>query len=137
VGKSYGNNRVVNQIMNRILDEAAFDALTFEQVLAMANDYGVFMNDFTFEIDLFNAGAEDEFKEAVEGLTENKKMHKRFSSLASDPSTLDATQLLKDINSLGKGRFAQRLATVLIENNVDVCPPYVKAALDYMKAKLG
>ncbi len=137
VSKSYGNNRVVNQIMNRILDEATFDALTFEQVLAMANDYGVFMNDFTFEIDLFNAGAEDEFKEAVEGLTENKKMHKRFSALASDPSTLDATQLLKDINSLGKGRFAQRLATVLIENNVDVCPPYIKAALDYMKEKLG
>jgi putative ATP-dependent endonuclease of OLD family len=137
VDSSYGENRVVNQIMNRILDEATFDALTFEQVLAKAKDYGVFMNEFTFEIDLFNAGAEDEFSEAVKGLTENKKMHERFSSLASDPSTLDSTQLLKDINSLGKGRLAQRLATVLIENDVDVCPPYIKAALDYMKAKLG
>ena len=99
--------------------------------------YGVFLNEFTFEIDLFNAGAEDEFNEAVKGLTENQKMHSRFSALASDPSTLDSAQLLKDINSLGKGRFAQRLATVLVEKDVDICPPYIKAALDYMKAKLA
>jgi putative ATP-dependent endonuclease of the OLD family len=137
VGKSYGRNRVVNQIMNRLLDEATFDALKFDQILAKAKDYGVFLNDFTFEIDLFKAGAEDEFNEAVKGLTDNKKMQARFSSLASDPSTLEASQLLKDINSLGKGRFAQRLATVLVENDVDICPLYIKAALDYMKAKLG
>jgi putative ATP-dependent endonuclease of the OLD family len=137
VGSSYGRNRVVNQIMSRILDDATFEALTFEKILAKANAYGVFLNEFTFEIDLFKAGAEDEFDEAVKGLTGNKKMRERFSALASDPTMLDSSQLLKDINSLGKGRFAQRLATVLIENDVDVCPPYIKAALDYMKAKLG
>jgi putative ATP-dependent endonuclease of OLD family len=136
-GSSYGQNRVVNQIMSRILDEATYDALSFDQVLAKAEDYGVFMNEFTFEIDLLKAGAEDEFHEAVKGLTGNKKMRERFSALASDPSTGDSAELLKDINSLGKGRFAQRLATVLVENDVDVCPLYIKAALDYMKARLG
>ena len=137
VGNSYGKNRVVNQIMSRLLDETTFEVLNFDQILAKAKDYGVFLNDFTFEIDLFKAGAEDEFEEAVRGLTENKKMLERFSSLAADPTKLDAAQLLKDINSIGKGRFAQRLATVLVENDVDICPPYIKAALDYMKAKLG
>ena len=86
---SYGKNRVVNQIMIRILDEDMFDTLTFDQILKKASDYGVFMNEFTFEIDLFNAGAEDEFEETAKGLTENKKMHERFSALASDPTTLD------------------------------------------------
>jgi putative ATP-dependent endonuclease of OLD family len=137
VGNSYGKNRVVNQIMSRLLDETTFEVLNFDQILAKAKDYGVFLNDFTFEIDLFKSGAEDEFEEAVRGLTENKKMLERFSSLAADPTKLDAAQLLKDINSIGKGRFAQRLATVLVENDVDICPPYIKAALDYMKAKLG
>jgi putative ATP-dependent endonuclease of OLD family len=123
--------------MSRLLDETTFEVLNFDQILAKAKDYGVFLNDFTFEIDLFKSGAEDEFEEAVRGLTENKKMLERFSSLAADPTKLDAAQLLKDINSIGKGRFAQRLATVLVENDVDICPPYIKAALDYMKAKLG
>jgi putative ATP-dependent endonuclease of OLD family len=36
-GSSYGQNRVVNQIMRRILDDATFEALTFEKILAKAN----------------------------------------------------------------------------------------------------
>jgi hypothetical protein len=34
-------------------------------------------------------------------------------------------------------KFAQRLASLFIATGDDVCPPYVKAALDYMKAKLA
>jgi putative ATP-dependent endonuclease of OLD family len=97
----------------------------------------VFLNEFTFEIDLFNAGAEDEFAQAINGLTDNKKMHKRFEDLANDPTGLDPDQFLKDLNSVGKGRFAQRLSSILLDSESDVCPAYIKRALDYLKGRLA
>jgi putative ATP-dependent endonuclease of OLD family len=137
VGNSYGTNRVVNQIMNRLLDGKEWEKLSFKEILERAEGNGVFLNKFTFEIDLFNAGTEDEFAEAVKDLTDNKKMRKRFSDLSADPAALDPSQFLKDINSLGKGRFAQRLASILLAGGNDVSPPYIEAALDYLKERLA
>jgi putative ATP-dependent endonuclease of the OLD family len=137
VGSSFGKNRVVNQIMFHLIEPEEWKKLSFKDVLARAEKHGIFLNEVTFEIDLFRAGAEDEFAEAVKGLTTNKKIHKRFEALSDDPDKLDSKQFLKDIDSLGKGRVAQRLASILLAEEVDVCPPYIKAALDYMKEKLA
>lgn len=133
----YGKNRVVNQIMRQIMKDDEWDAASFKDVLAAAEESGVFLNTFTFEIDLFKAGAEKQFAKAIAQLTGNKKMHARFDALAADPDELDAAAFLKDIDSVGKGRVAQRLASILLSDNIDVCPPYIEAALDYMKAKLA
>src|SRR5581483_9657304 len=137
VRKSYGQNRVVNQIMQRLLDDDEWKKLSFKDVLERAEENGVFLNDYTFEIDLFKAGAEDEFAQAINGLTDNTNMRDRFEEWAEDPTQLDPGQLLKDINSVGKGRFAQRLASILLASGADVCPAYIKAALDYMKEQLA
>jgi putative ATP-dependent endonuclease of OLD family len=137
VGDSYGRNRVVNQIMAHLMDDKAYEKLSFDEVIAEAEDFGVFLNDFTFEIDLFKVGAEEAFAEAIKQLTDNKKMHKRFDDLEADPDTLDPKQLLKDIESLGKGRVAQRLASIFLAKGEDVCPTYIKSALDYMKTRLA
>ena len=136
-GKSYGKNRVVNQIMVRLVDEKDWGKLSFDQVMKKAPDCGVFLNDYTFEVDLFRQGTEDEFAQAMKELTENKLMHKRFDELSEHPEKLEPKQFLKDINSVGKGRLAQRLASLFTAEGTDVCPPYIKAALDYMKAKLA
>ena len=103
----------------------------------LAEEKGIFLNEFTFEVDLFKAGAEEEFAETIKGLSGNKKMRKRFEALVGDPDSLDPKQFLKDIDSLGKGRIAQRLASVLLAREVDICPPYIAAALDYMKDRLA
>jgi putative ATP-dependent endonuclease of OLD family len=137
VGSSYGKNRVVNQIMVHLIDGEEWEKLSFKEVLERAEDLGVFLNEFTFEVDLFRAGAEDEFAEAIKAITSNKKMHERFGALSDDPDILDPERFLKDIDSLGKGRVAQRLASILLAENADVCPGYIKAALDYMKKKLA
>lgn len=136
-GESYGKNRVVNQIMRRLIDDKEWEKLSFDDVLDRAEDNGIFLNEYTFEIDLFNEGTEDEFAEAIKGLTDNKKMHERFEKFAKDPKPLDVKSFLKDIESLGKGRVAQRLASLFLAQEIDVCPPYIKAALDYLKAKLA
>lgn len=137
VGKNYGENRVVNHIMQNLLPERLWEPLEFKQVLKLAPQYGVFLNEFTFEVDVFKAGAEEHFQTAAEELSSNKQMHARFKALAADPASLDAKQFLKDIDSIGKGRFAQRLASVLLAKKADVCPVYIKDALAYMKEKLG
>ncbi len=89
----------------------------FRQGFGAGGKHGIFLNDFTFEIDLFKAGAGSELAEAVKSLTSNKKMHKRFEALADDPDSLDPKQFLKDINSLGKGRVAQRVAEIFAAND--------------------
>ena len=95
-----------------------------------------YLNEFTFEVDLFKNGAHEAFSEAMRNLTANRKIHKRFERLARDPNSLDPGQLLRDINSVGKGRFAQGLAAILLEKELDVCPPYIARALAYLKKKL-
>ena len=134
--ESYGATRVVNSIMQHLLPEEEWNEGTFEEVLEAAPQHGVFLNEFTFEIDLFKNGAHEAFAEAVKDLTTNKKIHDRFDEFSEDPDALDPEQLLKDINSVGKGRFAQRLGAVLQKNNLDVCPPYIADALAYLKDKL-
>jgi putative ATP-dependent endonuclease of the OLD family len=136
-GDSYGKSRVVNQMMVHLVNDNEWKKLSFDEVLAKAEDSGVFLNDFTFEVDLFKEGTEEEFAQAIKELTDNEKMQKRFDDLAADPETLDPKQFLKDIDSLGKGRVAQRLASLFLAQDIDVCPPYIKAALDHMKAKLA
>lgn len=133
---SYGATRVVNSIMWHLFPKGEWEDATFEEVLESAPEHGVFLNEFTFEIDLFKNGAHEAFAEAIKKLTTNKKIHERFDELAEDPEKLNPKQLLKDINSVGKGRFAQRLAAVLQKNNLDVCPPYISGALTYLKGKL-
>ena len=133
---SYGATRVVNSIMLHLFPEDEWDEATFEEVLEAAPQHGVFVNEFTFEIDLFNSGAHKAFAVAIKDLTSNKKIHERFDALAEDPDAIDPKQLLKDINSVGKGRFAQRLGAVLQKDKLDVCPPYIADALSYLKGKL-
>lgn len=136
VTDSYGENRVVNHIMNKVLPKALWEEKSFEEILALAPKYGVFLNDFTFEVDLFKAGSADHFSKAIKALTTNKAMHKRFAALAADPASLKAKPFLKDIDSIGKGRLAQRLASTLLEDGVDACPPYIKNALRYLRGKV-
>jgi putative ATP-dependent endonuclease of OLD family len=133
---SYGENRVVNQIARHVMPRAEWNRMEFDEIVAAAPEYGIFLNEFTFEVDLFKAGAESVFEEAIKGLTENTPMQARFKALADDPDELDPEQFLKDINSLGKGRVAQRIASILVQKNIDVCPEYIKNALAYLKAKL-
>ena len=136
-GDSYGKNRVVNQIMHQIMKNDIWEAASFDEVFEQATSMGVFLNEFTFEIDLFHAGAGNDLALAIKELTSNTKIHARFDHLSHNPESLDPKQFLKDINSIGKGRLAQRLASVLLENKSDVCPPYIKSALDYLQGKLA
>lgn len=136
VAENFGENRVVNQILRGRLRKAFWESKSFEELIELAPRYGIFLNSHTFEVDLFKAGAADFFLEAIKQLSGNKKMHARFAALHADPASLDAAQFLKDIDSIGKGRVAQRLAAVIDKGDANVCPQYIMDALDYLRAKL-
>lgn len=119
-----GPKRVVNEMMAALVDEATWDACDFDDLLEMAPDKGVFINSHTFEVDLFRAGLAGEFAEAM-GAIGGNQMKTRMQGWADDTDALDVDAFLRDMESVGKGRFAQRLASIIAESGTDACPKYV------------
>lgn len=96
---------------------------------ARCEEYGVFSNLKTLEVDLF----EDEFAGAIisvlreAGLSEERE--KIVDGWEEDQSTLDPELLLKMIDAIGKGRFAQRLLSYID----GIAPPaYIEGAIDFV-----
>ena len=123
--KPLGPKRVVNHMLVHLVDEKTRDAKDFDALLKLAPNYGVFVNSHTFEVDLFQEGLHDAFAEVMEGLGGNSKIRERMKNWAADPGTLDVDAFLKDIESVGKGRFAQRLASIIVESDMTACPKYI------------
>ncbi|MCY2950711.1 MAG: hypothetical protein NTU53_01890, partial [Planctomycetota bacterium] len=56
-------------------------------------------------------------------------------SLLDDPLGEEVTQFLTDIETVGKGRFAQRLASIIAESETTACPDYIIAGVKYVISK--
>jgi len=133
----YGQYRVVNQILPELVDEEVLDNMEFYETVDAAPLFGVFLNEYTFEVDLFCAGTHTHFRDAIVELTTNKAMKQRFRAWAAAPDSLDKERFLKDIESIGKGRVAQRLAALLLASPPDVLPRYISDAFDHLAGLLG
>lgn len=71
----------------------------------------MFTNEDTLEVDLFDG---DFIEPIIETLREHNLSDERqawVDGWEEDPDTLDAENYLKIIDAVGKGRFAQRLAS--------------------------
>ncbi|MEX1826792.1 ATP-dependent endonuclease [Luteibacter sp. CQ10] len=128
----YGLYRVVDQIMAQVMDADAFEAKDFYSVVAAAPAHGVFLNSYTFEVDLFRCGMHTYFRDAVSVLTTNKAMKARFNLWAASPDKFNPERFLKDIESIGKGRVAQRLAALLLKSPPPAIPAYITKAFDHL-----
>jgi putative ATP-dependent endonuclease of the OLD family len=121
-----GETRVCKLV--QILDPGASGDL-----LSLAPNYGLFLNEFTLEIDLFRSGQHRHMCEAITELTTNGAARARARVLASNPASLDQEQFLKDVGEIGKGRFAQRLASRLDGGG---CPTYMANAISYVAERI-
>jgi len=130
-----GPSRVVNQMMFVLLDKTTWDANEFDDILKMAPDYGVFMNSHTLEVDLFKSGLEDAFAEAMESVGTNTSMRERMKGWAADSTSLNVDAFLKDLETVGKGRFAQRLASIITESALTACPEYIAKGVKHVAEK--
>lgn len=93
--------------------------------------FGVFTNSHTLEVDLFE---DDNFTEhiIIETLREKEfspQRQSRINEWEADPETLDVEKYLALITAIGKGRFAQRLASRVVR----IAPPaYIKGAIEFV-----
>jgi putative ATP-dependent endonuclease of OLD family len=97
-----------------------------------ASANGLFLNEYTLEVDMFKCGRQKSMGRTLIELAESKPAAARAQGWMKDPKTLDAPTLLSDIKAIGKGRFAQRLATNMTGNP---CPAYIKDAFAYVAVR--
>lgn len=97
-----------------------------ETILILAPTFGIFLNNSTLEVELFQSGHHEQMCNVIEELTENGSARERAIGWKGNPANLDAERFLKDVDEIGKGRYAQRLASVLSQK---VCPPYIEKAI--------
>jgi len=127
-GHSLGVSRV-RKLLSLITGDAALSSVDEATVKRRGGREGIFLNDYTLEVDLFHTGQHEKICQALVELTTNRAAQERASRWQADPSSLDENQFLKDIMGIGKGRFAQRLASLL---RPGACPGYIKKAIKYV-----
>ena len=92
----------------------------------LAEEYGIFLNNQTLEVDLFKDGYEDYIAET---LHEHGFEPTRINAWVENTDELEVKPYLSLVEEIGKGRFAQRLAARLegIEQ-----PDYIGAAIKFV-----
>jgi len=120
----------VYEILHECMDDDEIED-DVEELFAQAETHGIFVNEKTLEIELFNAGMGPAMAAAFAkhantwGKTRQGLMNEWLDNLTS----LDETKLLKWVEEVGKGRFAQALAG---RTSAAHCPDYIKRALNYV-----
>ena len=130
-GANLGDARVL-RLLEHVVDAPGRAGKNAAALLAMAPTVGLFLNQHTLEIDLFDSGLHLSMASTLTELAESVPARARAASWRMDPASCDRAQLLRDIDSIGKGRFAQRLASNIKEQ---VCPQYMLAAIAYVAAQ--
>ena len=97
---------------------------------------GVFVTPRTLEIATFKCGRHKIVTETIEELTTNGAAKERAKVWGATPSSLDGQRFLNDIEEIGKGRFAQRLAGNIMKRGGDACPESVKEAIAHVTEQI-
>lgn len=125
--------RLLDSMRTDKYDDDYFDDLLetseWERFDSSIEEFGVFTNADTLEIELF----EGKFTAAmIAGLREGNfgnVRNSRIDAWEKDPKSVNRDQLISMIEDIGKGRFAQRLATRI--GRVEV-PGYIERAIKHV-----
>jgi putative ATP-dependent endonuclease of OLD family len=130
-GTKRGEARILG-LLHSIAQPKDLLGLSTQQQLKVANQRGFFVGDHTFEVDFFRSGAVPEICQTLRELSSGPTAAARASSWQTDPAGLDSAKFLKDVEAIGKGRFAQRLSTRIASGH---CPAYVNGAIEYVRTR--
>ncbi len=95
----------------------------------MAEDNGIFLSRHTLEMDLYEGGLVDPFLNTLSEAGFGPRRLYRIAQWREAPETVTAQELLPLIDTVGKGRFAQRLATLLADEEP---PEYIVKAISFV-----
>jgi putative ATP-dependent endonuclease of OLD family len=132
--RSYGAGRVrdlLTEIGQTVTQTTNTDAIRAQGAL-----HGFFLNNATFEVDLFHSGRHNSMTNTIRELTTVQIARKRAQQWHDDPSNLDEEQFLADVTKIGKGRYAQRLASVISTMRCKHCPQYILDAIKYVADRI-
>jgi len=130
-GVRLGEARVL-ELLPMLLSPADLADRTRTQQIAIAQSRGLFVGEHTCEVDLFRAGAHHEICETLIELAPGNTARARAEAWGANPATLDSVQFLKDITTIGKGRFAQRLSLRIVAGHA---PAYMTNAIEYVRTR--
>jgi putative ATP-dependent endonuclease of OLD family len=114
--------------------EARLDEDAEDDRRELAAEYGIFMNKDTLEVDLFR---DEDFRNLVlETLREGGFGARRLALIdgwEADPDSLESESFLAMVETIGKGRFAQRFASRL---NGEAPLTYIRDAIRFVRARV-
>jgi putative ATP-dependent endonuclease of OLD family len=136
-GESLGKRRVAEIIRATEIVRAGSVSAELEATLAAedaafrdtAAGYGCFLNDHTLEIDLFLDSFDEQITETLLEGDFGPVRQQRIREWGEEPWTLDTTNYIALVNEIGKGRFAQRLASRISGR---MPPRYIMNAIQYV-----
>lgn len=130
-GKDYGLGRVKG-LLKILQPGLAPDAMSTTEVFDAGEEWGIFLNGSTLEVELFKLNLSAETQSILLAqLTLSQADKDELQSWVDDTDQLDPAKLLKMIERIGKGRFAQKLAR-MVSVSVE-CPTYIQQALERIR----
>ena len=100
----------------------------------IVGEFGIFLNEHTLEVDLFRNG---DCRDGVIGTLREYRFgstrQRWIDDWDADPRSLDAGNLLALVETVGKGRFAQRLAPRL---ETTTPPGFISDAISFVTARV-
>lgn len=130
-------------LLETIVGEDAYSEIKDDDLLEATWENGLLSGDSTFELDLLHEGRGLEIAQVLIDFAPGKKARQRAEGWKNDPTSIDDDALLADISTIGKGRFAQRLATVMKWRHPGMGgislqgPRYVIGAIIFIAGKLA
>jgi putative ATP-dependent endonuclease of OLD family len=122
--------RLIN-ILSLVEAGVNYVPLDADAVIARAEPFGYFVNSNTLEPELFIGGLAEAMQEVIEQeLPINQTTRDLVQSWVDDTDDLDEERLIKLIERIGKGRFAQALAPHVSD---EFCPDYIRQALEHIR----
>ncbi len=119
------------KLLRLVEEDRDYASLDADEVIARANTVGYFVNGNTLEPELFIGGLAEAMQQVIEHeLSISQATRDRIQRWVDETSTLDEEQLIKLIERIGKGRFAQSLAPHLDQQK---CPDYIRHALEHIR----
>lgn len=122
-----------SQTLHKELEQLTHDHDNYDEFCSRCDSLGVFTNLHTLEVDLFKDGFEEQIIDTLEEHDWSKKRQGWIREWAEKPSTLDVGNYLKLIEVIGKGRFAQRLASRI--GGLEP-PEYIRNAIEYVVSRV-
>ena len=132
-------NRCIN--LTRIIDTAHGGAATdglineihaiegYEESFEKFEEFGIFVNDDTLETELFEGDYADAMIATLREHNFSAERRTMLDEWEAEPDDYDSKKLIKMIEQMGKGRFAQRLATRVPGRGV---PTYIAKAINHV-----